>query len=206
MMCPINILYPLIIWMLAILHVKTAQVSLYEKPPIYPERGISEELFADLEELSRIVDISYCVGLTGAGIQKPFQCLSRCHEFGGFELVKVSLISRSTLNNHEADGLCFRHGTQARSLGIAVATLSYLICHLHRASLLHFEELIQSRMPSLTWPPCHKTTFHILAMMGTKRISCGLRVANVQVARFMQGSWPPGERLDIVSPHTLKSS
>ena len=50
---------------------------------------ISAELFADLEELSRLVDISYCVGLTGTGIQKPFQCVSRCHEFHGFELVTV---------------------------------------------------------------------------------------------------------------------
>lgn len=51
---------------------------------------ISAELFADLEELSRLVDISYCVGLTGTGIQRPFQCVSRCHEFRGFELVTVS--------------------------------------------------------------------------------------------------------------------
>lgn len=51
---------------------------------------ISAELFADLEELSRLVDISYCVGLTGTGIQRPFQCVSRCHEFQGFELVTVS--------------------------------------------------------------------------------------------------------------------
>lgn len=53
---------------------------------------ISAELFADLEELSRIVDISYCVGLTGTGIRKPFSCVSRCHEFEGFELVTVSSI------------------------------------------------------------------------------------------------------------------
>jgi hypothetical protein len=48
---------------------------------------ISVELFAELEELARIVDISYCVGATGLGIQKPFQCLSRCSEFPNFELV-----------------------------------------------------------------------------------------------------------------------
>ena len=51
---------------------------------------ISAELFADLEELSRLVDISYCVGLTGTGIQRPFQCVCRCHEFHGFDLVTVS--------------------------------------------------------------------------------------------------------------------
>lgn len=49
--------------------------------------SISEELFTNLEELSRIVDISYCVGTTG--IQKPFLCASRCSDFKGFELVTV---------------------------------------------------------------------------------------------------------------------
>jgi len=49
--------------------------------------NISVELFNDLEELSRIVDISYCVGITGTGIQKPFLCASRCQDFDSFELV-----------------------------------------------------------------------------------------------------------------------
>lgn len=52
-------------------------------------RTISSNLFVELEELSRIVDISYCVGLTGTGIQEPFQCLSRCSDFSSFELVKA---------------------------------------------------------------------------------------------------------------------
>ena len=51
------------------------------------DRNISADLFADLEELSRIVDISYCVGTTG--IQRPFQCASRCQDFDGFQLVTV---------------------------------------------------------------------------------------------------------------------
>lgn len=46
---------------------------------------ISANVFESLEELARIVDISYCVG--SSGIQKPFQCLSRCKEFEGFELI-----------------------------------------------------------------------------------------------------------------------
>ena len=50
---------------------------------------ISSDLFADLEELSRIVDIAYCVGLAGSGIQKPFLCASRCQDFGSFQLVTV---------------------------------------------------------------------------------------------------------------------
>ncbi|GAB7353275.1 hypothetical protein MBLNU459_g3780t1 [Dothideomycetes sp. NU459] len=53
------------------------------------DTSVSAELFADLEELARVVDISYCVGLTGAGIQKPFTCLSRCADFPDFELVKT---------------------------------------------------------------------------------------------------------------------
>lgn len=53
-------------------------------------RNISVELFNDLEELSRIVDIAYCVGTAGLGIQKPFLCASRCQDFKHFELVKVS--------------------------------------------------------------------------------------------------------------------
>ncbi len=55
------------------------------------DRKISSDLFAELEELSRIVDISYCVGSTG--IQKPFQCASRCQDFDGFDLVTVSACS-----------------------------------------------------------------------------------------------------------------
>ncbi|EKV08537.1 Extracellular triacylglycerol lipase, putative [Penicillium digitatum] len=49
------------------------------------EKHISTDLFNSLEELSRLVDISYCVGTTG--VQQPFQCLSRCDEFPDLELV-----------------------------------------------------------------------------------------------------------------------
>jgi hypothetical protein len=51
-------------------------------------RPVSNELFNSLEELSRLVDISYCVGTTG--VQKPFQCLSHCTEFPNLELIEVS--------------------------------------------------------------------------------------------------------------------
>ncbi|KAF2810012.1 alpha/beta-hydrolase [Mytilinidion resinicola] len=49
--------------------------------------SVSNRLFIELEELARVVDISYCVGTTGLGIQKPFQCASRCGEFENFELI-----------------------------------------------------------------------------------------------------------------------
>lgn len=52
-------------------------------------RTVSPALFADLEELSRIVDIAYCVGGFGLGIGKPFECPSRCGDFESFELVTV---------------------------------------------------------------------------------------------------------------------
>lgn len=50
-------------------------------------RTVSAGLFRELEELARVVDISYCVGLTSFGISKPFSCLSRCSDFPQFELV-----------------------------------------------------------------------------------------------------------------------
>ena len=53
---------------------------------------ITQKLFWELEELARIVDIAYCVGTAGLGIQKPFKCASRCsdRDFETFELVTVS--------------------------------------------------------------------------------------------------------------------
>ncbi|KLU83656.1 triacylglycerol lipase FGL2, partial [Magnaporthiopsis poae ATCC 64411] len=50
-----------------------------------PKAGISEALFADLERLARLVDITYCVGTTG--ISPPFTCASRCGDFPGVQLV-----------------------------------------------------------------------------------------------------------------------
>ncbi|KAF1358033.1 lipase precursor [Lizonia empirigonia] len=50
---------------------------------------ISQTLFWELEQLARVVDISYCVGTAGLGIQQPFRCPSRCADadFARFELV-----------------------------------------------------------------------------------------------------------------------
>jgi hypothetical protein len=50
---------------------------------------VSLELFAELEEFARLVDIAYCIGSTG--IHPPFKCASRCADFKGFELVDVSV-------------------------------------------------------------------------------------------------------------------
>ncbi|KAJ8611763.1 hypothetical protein MRB53_037770 [Persea americana] len=48
---------------------------------------ISKELFNDLERLSRLADIAYCVSPPSTGLSKPFTCLSHCAEFPKFELV-----------------------------------------------------------------------------------------------------------------------
>lgn len=67
-----------------------SQALLHAPAPATTSHNISATLFAELEELARIVDISYCVGVTGLGISKPFQCASRCNEFPDFELLSVS--------------------------------------------------------------------------------------------------------------------
>lgn len=46
---------------------------------------ISTPFFAELERLARLVDISYCIGITG--VSKPFSCASRCAEFPSLDLV-----------------------------------------------------------------------------------------------------------------------
>lgn len=57
------------------------------KETIHCQKQDIPELFDSLEESARLVDISYCIETTG--IQKPFECLSHCNEFKGFELVTV---------------------------------------------------------------------------------------------------------------------
>ncbi|KAI9724367.1 MAG: hypothetical protein M1812_000435 [Candelaria pacifica] len=71
-------------WILGAQALPTSQTSLHLDSN-GSNRTISVQLFNELEEHSRIVDIAYCVGTTG--IQKPFLCASRCQEFEGFELV-----------------------------------------------------------------------------------------------------------------------
>ena len=65
------------------------QVPLLTPSLLSVNTNVTPELFYDLEESSRIVDISYCVGTTGLGITAPFECASRCSDpgFEGFELV-----------------------------------------------------------------------------------------------------------------------
>ncbi|MCJ1282088.1 hypothetical protein MMC26_001411 [Xylographa opegraphella] len=82
--------FSLLCYHLLIFSIGTSGLPTFQAPLIAPSalrlnRTVSKELFYELEELARIVDISYCVGTTG--IQKPFLCASRCQEFPAFELV-----------------------------------------------------------------------------------------------------------------------
>jgi Lipase (class 3) len=65
----------------------SSQFPLLGANDVLQNRTISESLFVELEELSRIVDVAYCVGFQGPGISKPFECLSRCSDFEHFELI-----------------------------------------------------------------------------------------------------------------------
>lgn len=69
-------------------HAKIKSAVDHERPSTGDKSEVSPELFAELEELSRIADISYCVGMMG--IERPFECANRCSDFDGFELVTVS--------------------------------------------------------------------------------------------------------------------
>lgn len=73
----------------AALGLSSSQIPLLRHLP--NDRAVSPQLFRELEELARIVDIAYCVGLPNPGISKPFSCLSRCSEFPSFELVHVRI-------------------------------------------------------------------------------------------------------------------
>lgn len=66
----------------------TPQIPLIHRPHDH-KHNVSLHLFNSLEELSRLIDISYCVGTTSPGIHPPFLCASRCDDFPEFSLVTV---------------------------------------------------------------------------------------------------------------------
>lgn len=49
--------------------------------------AVSPSFFSSLERLSRLVDITYCVGTTG--VSPPFSCVSRCRDFPSLNLVST---------------------------------------------------------------------------------------------------------------------
>ncbi|KAH8602625.1 Alpha/Beta hydrolase protein [Bisporella sp. PMI_857] len=75
--------------------------------------NLSIKLFAELEEFSRIVDISYCVGMTG--ISKPFRCSSRCDDFPEFELVDT--FNTGPLMSDSCGYIALDHSTKHQGKG-----------------------------------------------------------------------------------------
>ncbi|KAJ5678610.1 hypothetical protein N7462_006854 [Penicillium macrosclerotiorum] len=78
---------------------------------------ISSELFNSLEELSRLVDISYCVGTTG--VQKPFQCLSHCEDFPHLELVTLQTWNTGVLLSDSCGYVALSHSPAPKRIIIA---------------------------------------------------------------------------------------
>lgn len=67
-------------------HLHTSALATTSSPAKAPSTdGVSVALFSSLERLSRLVDIAYCVGVSG--VSHPFSCASRCKEFPTLELV-----------------------------------------------------------------------------------------------------------------------
>lgn len=152
-------------------------------------RHVSKELFDSLEELSRLVDIAYCVGTSG--VQQPFQCLSHCVEFPNLELVTVSASSCSSNTRENAHPL--RHGTRGSFSPTHVATLPYPI-HLDlSASLLHSAEPTLSLTRSsislrIRSPMFHTPEMKIKTATRMKQLMHSTRQPNVRIAPCMPAS------------------
>jgi pimeloyl-ACP methyl ester carboxylesterase len=78
-----------------------------------PLAPVSVRLFSSLERMSRIVDISYCVGVTG--VSKPFSCVSRCKEFPTLTLVKSW--NTGVLMTDSCGYIAVDHGTRRPDVG-----------------------------------------------------------------------------------------
>ncbi|EFY97257.1 lipase (class 3) [Metarhizium robertsii] len=103
------LIQPLLWWRLA----HSSQHHVIDSPSPNSESSpssISTSLFADLERLSRLVDVSYCIGSTG--VHKPFQCLSRCKEFPGLSLAMTW--STGFLMGDSCGYIAVDHGSKRR--------------------------------------------------------------------------------------------
>ncbi|KAJ5585311.1 uncharacterized protein N7459_005111 [Penicillium hispanicum] len=76
---------------------------------------VSSELFKSLEELSRLVDVSYCVGTTG--VQEPFECLSHCAEFPDLEL--ATTWNTGVLMSDSCGYIALSHSPSAKRIIVA---------------------------------------------------------------------------------------
>ncbi|KAK0383229.1 hypothetical protein NLU13_9142 [Sarocladium strictum] len=76
-------------------------------------KAVSTRLFAELERLARLVDISYCIGTTG--VSKPFNCASRCSEFP--TMVLAATWNTGILLSDSCGYLAVDHGTGRSDIG-----------------------------------------------------------------------------------------
>ncbi|KAI8960912.1 alpha/beta-hydrolase [Daldinia sp. FL1419] len=100
-------------WLLYLVATVAAGSPLGDQHPLREQRGattpnrIPTSLFASLERLSRLVDITYCVGTTG--ISPPFSCASRCKEFPTLDL--VTTWNTGVLMSDSCGYIAIDHGT-----------------------------------------------------------------------------------------------
>ncbi|KAI5866617.1 alpha/beta-hydrolase [Durotheca rogersii] len=91
----------------------SGQLPRNRQHPLGPHEGastpghISPDLFDSLERLSRLVDITYCVGTTG--IAPPFSCASRCKDFPTLDL--VTTWNTGVLMSDSCGYIAVDHGT-----------------------------------------------------------------------------------------------
>ncbi|KAJ9157483.1 Extracellular triacylglycerol [Pleurostoma richardsiae] len=79
--------------------------------------SISLSLFAELERLARLVDITYCVGTTG--VSPPFSCASRCKDFPSLQL--ASTWNTGVLMSDSCGYIAVDHGDEHHEGAIIVA-------------------------------------------------------------------------------------
>ncbi|KAM0255155.1 hypothetical protein ACHAQJ_006078 [Trichoderma viride] len=75
--------------------------------------SIPVSLFASLERLARLVDVSYCLGTSG--IHKPFECISRCNEFP--DLTLAGTWSTGILFGDSCGFIAVDHGSKQQRFG-----------------------------------------------------------------------------------------
>ncbi|KAH8177629.1 lipase (class 3) domain-containing protein [Sarocladium implicatum] len=108
-----TILARLLPWLLVQLTVGTLafNIRLGQQPlrdTLQKPKSVSVRLFAELERLARLVDISYCIGTTG--VSKPFNCASRCSEFPTLSL--AATWNTGILLSDSCGYLAVDHGNQ----------------------------------------------------------------------------------------------
>lgn len=162
-----------------------------------PDRSVSPALFTQLEELARVVDISYCISLANVGISKPFTCLSRCSEFPDFELIKVRLPRIPIFHFRSHQPGFDRHGTLVPWYLILLVTLLLIMLLPTHASLLLSEGPTPSPMPSWIYQPFHRNTFPTQVTQkalqhSTRSRSLTRKLQNVTTARCTWVSTSPG--------------